>query len=183
VKLNRSRCNAGDEIRKSRHDRVPTGSGLITIESDKVYAHQWFTSTTTSSVQIIRVPEGFDGTGYVNVSFVRALDSKEIFMSPLSYAVVPLTVNKGRSANCTSMRANNLAKPGEPLKIAYKTDRPARIVVFGVDKGILQVTDFKNARSVRLFFPQDGARGRDGADRRSHFARVLHSARGNRGGR
>jgi hypothetical protein len=106
VKLNRSSCNAGDEIEIALTAPY-TGSGLITIESDKVYAHQWFTSSTTSSVQHIRVPEGFDGTGYVNVSFVRALDSKEIFMSPLSYAVVPLTVNKAKRQLQVDLRASD----------------------------------------------------------------------------
>jgi uncharacterized protein YfaS (alpha-2-macroglobulin family) len=151
VKLNRSSCNAGDEIEIALTAPY-TGSGLITIESDKVYAHQWFTSSTTSSVQHISVPEGFDGTGYVNVSFVRALDSKEIFMSPLSYAVVPLTVNKAKRQLQVDLRASDLAKPGEPLKIAYKTDRPARIVVFAVDKGILQVTDFQTPDPLGYFF-------------------------------
>ncbi|HXA09509.1 MAG TPA: alpha-2-macroglobulin, partial [Chthoniobacterales bacterium] len=151
VKLNRSSCNAGDEIEIAMTAPY-TGSGLITIESDKVYAHQWFTSSTTSSVQHIRVPEGFDGTGYVNVSFVRALDSKEIFMSPLSYAVVPLTVNKAKRQLRVDLRSSDLAKPGEPLKIAYKTDRPARIVLFAVDKGILQVTDFKTPDPLGYFF-------------------------------
>ena len=151
VKLNQSNCNAGDEIEIAMTAPY-TGSGLITIESDKVYAHQWFTSSTTSSVQHIRVPEGFDGTGYVNVSFVRALDSKEIFMSPLSYAVVPLTVNKAKRQLQVDLRASDLAKPGEPLKIAYKTDRPARIVLFAVDKGILQVTDFKTPDPLGYFF-------------------------------
>ena len=151
VKLNRSSCNAGDEIEIAMTAPY-TGSGLITIESDKVYAHQWFTSNTTSSLQHIRVPEGFDGTGYVNVSFVRALDSKEIFMSPLSYAVVPLTVNRAKRQLHVELRASDLAKPGEPLKIAYQTDRPAKIVLFAVDKGILQVTDFKTPDPLGYFF-------------------------------
>ena len=34
------------------------------------------------------------------------------------------------------------SKPGEPLAIRYHTDRPARIAVFAVDQGILQVTKF-----------------------------------------
>jgi uncharacterized protein YfaS (alpha-2-macroglobulin family) len=55
VKLNRSSYNAGDEIEIAMTAPY-TGSGLITIESDKVYAHQWFASSTTSSVQHIRVP-------------------------------------------------------------------------------------------------------------------------------
>ena len=151
VKLAKASYNAGDDL-EIAITAPYTGSGLITIESDKVYAYQWFTSSTTSSVQHIRVPEGFDGTGYVNVSFVRALDSREVFMSPLSYAVVPLTVNKARRQLHIDLRASDLARPGEPLQIAYKTDRPAKIVLFAVDKGILQVTDFKTPDPLEYFF-------------------------------
>ncbi|MBA3962859.1 MAG: alpha-2-macroglobulin [Chthoniobacterales bacterium] len=151
VKLAKSSYNAGDEI-EIAVTAPYTGSGLITIESDKVYAHQWFTSNTTSSLQHIRVPEGFDGTGYVNVSFVRALDSKEVFTSPLSYAVVPLTVNKEKRRLQISLTSKGLARPGEPLKIVYKTDRPSKIVIFAVDKGILQVTDFKTPDPLEYFF-------------------------------
>ena len=151
VKLDRQQYNAGDEIELSITAPF-TGSGLITIENEKVYAHHWFKSSTTSSVQRIRVPEGFDGTGYVNVSFVRALDSKEIFMSPLSYAVLPFTANKEKRRLQIELHANELARPGEPLAITYKTDRPARIVVFAVEEGILQVTDFATPDALAYFF-------------------------------
>ena len=73
-------------------------------------------------------------------------------MSPLSYAVVPLTVNKAKRQLHVDLRASDLAKPGEPLQIHYQTDRPARIVLFAVDKGILQVTDFKTPDPLGYFF-------------------------------
>ena len=151
VKLDRQQYKSGDEIEISITAPY-TGSGLITIENDKVRAHQWFKSSTTSSLQRIRVPDGFDGTGYVNVSFVRGLDSKEIFMSPLSYAVVPFTVNKEKRRLQVELRASELAKPGEPFKIGYKTDRPSRIVIFAVDQGILQVTNFRTPDPLGYFF-------------------------------
>ncbi|MEP6810709.1 MAG: alpha-2-macroglobulin family protein, partial [Chthoniobacterales bacterium] len=151
VKLDRQQYSAGDEIEMSITAPF-TGSGLITIEGDKVYAHQWFKSQTTSSVQRIRVPEGFDGTGYINVSFIRALDSKEIFTSPLSYAVLPFTVNKEKRRLRVDLRASDLARPGAPLKIAYHTDRPARIAIFAVEEGILQVTDFTSPDPLDFFF-------------------------------
>ncbi len=151
VKLNRQQYNAGDEIELSIVAPF-TGSGLITIEGDRVHAHQWFKSSTTSSVQHIRVPDGFDGTGYVNVSYIRGLDSKEIFMSPLSYAVVPFTVNKEKRRLQVDLHANKIAKPGEPLKISYKTDRPSKIAIFAVDRGILQVTDFTTPNPLDHFF-------------------------------
>ncbi len=151
VKLDRSQYQSGDEIEVSITAPY-TGAGLITIENDRVRAHQWFKSSTTSSVQRIRLPEGFDGTGYVNVSFLRALDSREIFMSPLSYAVVPFVANKEKRRLQVDLTTSELAKPGEPFRIGYKTDRPSRIVIFAVDQGILQVTNYETPDPLGYFF-------------------------------
>ncbi|KLO01762.1 hypothetical protein ABN09_14730, partial [Morganella morganii] len=70
-----------------------TGSGIITIERDKVYQWVWFRADTTNSVQKIRVPAELTGNGYVNVQFVRDINSDEIFMSPLSFGVQPFRVS------------------------------------------------------------------------------------------
>jgi uncharacterized protein YfaS (alpha-2-macroglobulin family) len=70
-----------------------TGTGLITIERERVLGWQWFKAGTTASVQHIMVPNDIEGSAYVNASFVRALDSKEIFTSPLSYAVGHFVAN------------------------------------------------------------------------------------------
>ncbi len=151
VKLNRAEFNSGDEIEISITAPY-AGSGLITIERDKVYAHQWFQASSASSVQRIRVPENFEGSGYVNVAFVRALDSKEIFVSPLSYGVVPFTANIEKRRLKIDLDAPALTKPGEPLRIHYKTDRPGKIVIFAVDEGILQVTNYKTPDPLAFFF-------------------------------
>ncbi|TLY50938.1 MAG: alpha-2-macroglobulin family protein, partial [Gammaproteobacteria bacterium] len=75
--------NAELQLALSKHDYTPgedieiairapyAGNGLITIERDKVYAHQWFKAATSGSVQKITVPKDFEGNGYVNVQFVR----------------------------------------------------------------------------------------------------------------
>ncbi len=70
MKLPRKEFKAGDEIEVAISAPY-TGSGLITIEREKVFAHAWFQASTASSVQRIRIPDDFEGTGYVNVS-VRA---------------------------------------------------------------------------------------------------------------
>jgi len=67
------------------------GAGLITIETDKVVAFKWFNTQTQSTIETITIPNDLEGTGYVNVTFVRDPSSKEIFTSPLSYAVEPLS--------------------------------------------------------------------------------------------
>ena len=151
VKLNAAEYDSGDDVAISINAPY-VGSGLITIERDKVYAHQWFQATTASSIQHIRIPEGFEGSGYINVSFVRALDSKEIFVSPLSYGVVPFTANKEKRRIKIDLEAVDKSKPGDPLKIRYRTDRPAQIVIFAVDEGILQVTDYKTPDPLGFFF-------------------------------
>src|SRR5260370_15551507 len=92
IRLDAKEYKAGDEIAVSVTAPY-SGYGLITIEREKVYGYNWFQTNTASSIQHIRVPENFEGSGYVNIAFVRALDSKEIFVSPLSYGVVPFTAN------------------------------------------------------------------------------------------
>src|SRR5207247_4510329 len=92
IKLDAKEYRAGDEIAVSVTAPY-SGYGLITIEREKVYGYSWFQTKNAASIQRIRLPEGFEGSGYVNVAFVRALDSKEIFVSPLSYGVVPFTAN------------------------------------------------------------------------------------------
>ena len=151
VKLARTQFNSGEEIEISITAPY-AGSGLITIERDKVYALRWFKTDASSSVQRIKVPDGFEGSGYINVALIRSLDSKEVFTSPLSYGVVPFTANIEKRRLKVDLQTAAIAKPGEPLHISYKTDRPARIVVFAVDQGILQVSDYKLPDPLGFFF-------------------------------
>jgi alpha-2-macroglobulin len=68
--LNKKDYVAGEEIEISI--RAPyVGAGLITIERDKVFTQTWFKTTTTASVQKIKLPKDFEGNGYVNVQFIR----------------------------------------------------------------------------------------------------------------
>ncbi len=151
VKLERPQCNAGDELAVSITSPY-AGAGLITIERDRVYSYCWFQTTTASSVQHIRVPDDFVGSGYVNVAFVRALDAKEVLLSPLSYGVVPFTASADKRRLKIELNAPETTRPGEPLHIGFKTDRAAKIVVFAVDQGILQVTDFTTPDPIGFFF-------------------------------
>ncbi|PYK17761.1 MAG: hypothetical protein DME55_08990 [Verrucomicrobia bacterium] len=151
IKLNAREYRAGDEIELSVTAPY-SGYGLITIEREKVYAYSWFQTNTASSIQHIRLPQNFEGSGYINVAFVRALDSKEIFVSPLSYGVVPFTANIEKRRLKIDLQAAAKVKPGEPLHISYKTDRPSKIVIFAVDQGILQVTGYKTPDPLTYLF-------------------------------
>ncbi|MEO8133584.1 MAG: MG2 domain-containing protein, partial [Betaproteobacteria bacterium] len=128
------------------------GAGLITIEREKVHAAVWFKSATTSSVQKIRLPKDFDGNGYVTVTFIRDPSSDEIYASPLSYGVVPFSVSLDARKTVVQVSTPDLVKPGDVIKLKYRTDKPARIVVFAADEGILQVARYKTADPLGFFF-------------------------------
>jgi len=156
--------NAELQLTLDKHDYQPgdtihvairapyTGSGLITIERDKVYAHAWFHADTTSSVQSITLPKGFEGNGYVNVQFVRDPSSDEIFMSPLSYGVVPFSVNLDARRNALTVDTPALVKPGDTVTFKLHAAQPTKAVVFAVDEGILQVARYQLGDPLQFFF-------------------------------
>lgn len=149
--LNKKDYGPGEEIELSI--RAPyAGSGLITIERDKVYAYQWFTAKDTASVQKITLPKDFEGNGYVSVQFVRDIASNEIYMSPLSYGVVPFATSLAKRTNPVVLKAPELLKPGQTARFRLETKTPSRAVVFAVDEGILQVARYQNPDPLKYFF-------------------------------
>lgn len=151
LSLNQTDYSGGDTIEVMI--KAPySGAGLITIERDKVYAHKWFTSSGTTSVQTITLPRELEGNGYVNVTFVRARDSREVFMSPLSYGAVPFSVSKESRTNRITLDIPEEAKPGKDFAIRYSTARPGKIIVYAVDEGILQFAGYSTPDPIAFFF-------------------------------
>ena len=133
--------------------RAPyTGSGLITIERDKVYAVQWFHASTVNSVQTITVPETLEGNAYINVQFVRDPSSSEVYMSPLSYGVAPFSIALDARKLEVKVEAPATVIPGATLDFRVSTSQPARVALFAVDEGILQVAGYKNPDPLAFFF-------------------------------
>ncbi|HEX8779532.1 MAG TPA: alpha-2-macroglobulin, partial [Rhodanobacter sp.] len=151
LSLDKRDYQPGDTIHVAIHAPY-AGSGLITIERDKVYAHAWFHADTTSSVQSITLPKGFEGNGYVNVQFVRDPSSDEIFMSPLSYGVVPFSVNLDARRDTLTVDTPALVKPGDTVTFRLHAAQPAKVVLFAVDEGILQVARYKLGDPLKYFF-------------------------------
>jgi uncharacterized repeat protein (TIGR01451 family) len=154
AKLSKPEYKSGEDI-EVQITAPYTGSGLITIERDKVYAVQWFKATSTSSVQKIKLPADFEGNGYINVAFVRGLDSKEIYMSPLSYAVLPFKVDQEARHTQLAISAPQVAVPGRPLTWTVTANRPTRAVVYAVDEGILQVAGYQLPDPLAYFFQKE----------------------------
>jgi hypothetical protein len=149
--LKKSDYKPGEEIEVQI--KAPyAGAGLITIERDRVYQHQWFKSSTTSTVQRIKIPNDFEGTGYVSVSFIRSANSNEIFMSPHSYGVVPFSANHDKRNLKVRVNAPEVVKPGQVMHVQHTTNRPGQIVIMAVEEGILQVAKHKTPDPLSHFF-------------------------------
>lgn len=151
IKLNKTDFDPGEEIEV--FIKAPyTGSGLITIEKEKVYAYTWFSAQSTASVQKIRVPKELEGNGYVNVSFIRDVGSRAVFMSPLSYGVAPFSVSKDNRMIPVSLSVPDISRSGTSLKVDYETQQPAKLLLFAVDEGILQVSKYSTPDPLSHFF-------------------------------
>lgn len=149
--LNRKDYQPGDEIEISI--RAPyAGAGLITIERDKVYRHEWFKTTDTASVQKITLPKDFEGNGYISVQFTRDLASNEIYMSPMSYGIAPFATSLSRRTMAMTLHAPELLKPGQTAKFRLESRQPGRAIVFAVDEGILQVARYQSPDPLKFFF-------------------------------
>lgn len=153
VKLDKKDYQAGDTI--EMHITAPyTGAGLITIERDKVYAHKWFQADAHTSVQTITIPSDFQGNGYVNVTYVRAWNSDEIFVNPLSYAVIPFHINRDPQTLHIKLETPSFVRSGEILPIQFSVDQPAQMIIYAVDEGILQTANYRTPNPLIHFFPK-----------------------------
>jgi alpha-2-macroglobulin len=151
VQLDKASYRAGDTISVSI--RAPyAGSGLITIERDKVFQQQWFKATTTSTVQKIQLPRDFEGNGYVSVQYVRDPSSEEIFLSPLSYGVAAFSADLAARTQTLTLTAPREIKPGSTLIMRVAPGEASRVAVLAVDEGILQVARYKNPEPLGYFF-------------------------------
>ena len=152
LSLSKPTYAAGDEIEVSI--RAPyAGAGLITIERDKVFAQAWFKADTTSSVQRIRIPEGLEGNAYVSVTLLRDPSSEEVHTSPLSWGIVPFAIDRSARVLPLTLNAPAKTRPGQPMRITVEAgggaagdanaSGRARVAVFAVDEGILQVAGYR----------------------------------------
>lgn len=151
IKLENKDINPGEilsfEVRSGY-----TGAGLITIETDKVESFKWFNQSDKTTVQSIKVPSNVEGNAYLNVTLLRSKNSKEIYTTPLSYGVVPFTLNKDGRKNDLELNVKGVHKPGEKVTIKFKSRRTSDIILYAVDEGILQFAKYQPPRPIDFFF-------------------------------
>ena len=152
IKLDSTKYAAGDNI--AVNITAPyIGTGLITIERDRVYAYKWFHTNATSTVQYITLPDGFEGSGYINVSFVRDINSHDIFTTPYTSAVAPFRADTTRRDIAINLDVPKTVTDNK-LPITYTTNKDARIMIFAINTGILQVAKYTVPNPLAHFFPK-----------------------------
>jgi uncharacterized protein YfaS (alpha-2-macroglobulin family) len=151
LKLQGNDFKSGDTI-QMQITAPYAGTGLITIERERVYAWKWFQASAERSVQSITVPAGIEGNAYVHVAFVRDINSPEIYASPLSYAVAPFSVDRSARSVKVTLETADKVKPGDTLTITYSASQASKLAVFAVDEGILQVASYRTPDPLSFFF-------------------------------
>src|SRR5690606_40299453 len=74
--------------------------------------------------------------------FIRAADSEEVYMSPLSVGVVPFNINRQARVLPAGLSSLPRIRPGDRLPLTLTTEDSSRAVLVAVDEGILQVAGF-----------------------------------------
>ncbi len=141
LKLEKTNLASGDTLR-FRLSAPFAGTGLITIERDRVVNHAWFRTEAGESVQEIVVPADFEGRGYLNVSFVRDFASEAVYMDPHAYAAAPFTAGVDRRDMGLRLEVPRRVLPGEDLVLKISARHSGAVQVFAVDEGVLQLTGF-----------------------------------------
>ena len=148
--LSKGEIAPGEEVEV--HLTAPySGSGIVTVERDRVLLHQWFRTETNETTLKLRIPEGIEGTVYVNAAFVRSPSSPEIFRSPLSYAAEPLRIMPLRRQLAVKLDTPQKVRPGTEAKFGFTASQPSRLVLYAVDEGIHQITSYKLPRPLDHF--------------------------------
>lgn len=150
VRINKKTYGPGESV--ELNITAPyTGAGLITLESDHVIAHKWFRTDKTDTIQSIAIPDDFSGKGYVSVAFVRDINSREIYLKPLSYAVVPFIANTEARTVTIDLDVPKVVKPGEPVTVTYRGNAKGKAIIYAVDEGILQIARYKTPDPIEFF--------------------------------
>lgn len=128
------------------------GAGLMTIEQNGVVASQWIKTNSASSTHRITLPKSVSGNAYLSVAFVRSLDSREIYMSPLSYGVVPFAISRQAYQQEVTLDVPEKVRPGHNLEVHYRARESTKLVIYAVDEGILQFAHYRNPAPLDFFF-------------------------------
>lgn len=150
IRPEKKQYNAG-EVMKLFVSAPYAGSGLITIESDRVLASAWFQTSESDSVQEITVPDNVEGKIYVSVSYTRSIESDAVHSTPFTFAVAAFEANIDKRDLKLSVKTPEKVRPGEKLTFSVKANRPGKAIIYAVSEGILQLTSYKSPSPLDFY--------------------------------
>ncbi len=150
LQVEKEKYNSGDKINVAL--ALPyDGFGLITLEADQVLSYSWFNAKAGNTVQNITVPKDYEGRAYVVVSYMKDMDSQDIYLNPYSHAVNTVLINIDKRELKLEMNVAEEMKSGGNAKVTLKANQPAQAIVFAVDEGILALTNYVSPSPVEYF--------------------------------
>lgn len=143
MKIDKNSYEQGEKIRIS-FSLPYAATGVLSIEREGLEAFEWFKAEAGDNVATIRIPDGFEGKGYISAIFMRDSASGPAYMSPLAFSVAPFTANMARHDLGIRIDAPEKAMPGMEVNVNISASKRGKAAVFAVDEGILQLTGYKN---------------------------------------
>lgn len=133
------------------------GTGLITVEREKVYAQKWFKADKGSRMESVEIPEGLEGKAYVNVLYFRNIEDGEIFVEPCASVILPITVDISKRKLDVRLKIGDgsedfVARPGKEFTVNVRSAEPAKALVYAVDEGIIQLTGYAGPNPLNELF-------------------------------
>ena len=150
IKLNKKQYKKGDKIELTISAPYK-GYGLITVEKDKVYAYKWFKADSMLSTHSIDIPNYIDINGYINVVYARDIESEDVYSNPLSYGVIPFSMDKSSYKLNIDLKAPKHIYSGDEVTVKYSVDTDSTILVYAVDEGILQAAGYDLPNPLEYF--------------------------------
>lgn len=151
LRLNRDHYKPGDTIQVALSSPY-AGAGLLTLERDGVEAFEWFKAPAGDSIQTIRIPDNFEGKGYVAVSLVKGHDPASAYMTPHSFAVAPFIARAKERGLDLKLDAPARTASGAGIPLRIKSARKARALVYAIDEGIGLLTQYKAPEPLKALF-------------------------------
>lgn len=154
LKLDKQRVRAGENVKvfiKSPY----SGSGYIFVERGKLYSCKHFRMSGLTSEQAINIPkelDGKEGNVYISVFIAKDTYSDEIFMNPLCYGALPLSLSLDKVDDKIKLEVPDEIKPNEKLTVSYSSDKKTKIILMAVDEGILSVAKHQSPNPFDFFF-------------------------------
>ncbi|MGK0367604.1 MAG: hypothetical protein ACI9QD_000742, partial [Thermoproteota archaeon] len=150
VKLKSSDIDTGADIEFEL--KAPyLGEGLITIEQDGVYHYEWFKVNKLTGTYSVSTPNNIAGNAYLSIILKRRHNSREVYMSPLSYGAYSFSINSKEKRELITLKTPEVTKPGQDFTVTYSTQHASDIIVFAVDEGILQFGNYILGDPIKFY--------------------------------